>query len=1113
MTNFITNNQPKDLGKRLISLIEKSKELKFLVGFFYFSGLKELYEGLKNNPDVVLKVLVGLNVDCAAYGLFEYGDKMKSNKTQVEELFNSIKKSINTETFDNQEFYTQVKYFINLIKVNRLIIRKTFEPNHAKLYIFKLEEKQVGRNQLFITGSSNLTKPGLIKQQEFNVEISDYGFDDANEYFDELWNKAVSITEDAIVKSNLIKLLEVNTLIKEITPFEAYTLVLKNYLDGFKGKELNKRLIDVYNERGYKTYKYQLDAVSQALSIIEQNNGVIIADVVGLGKTIIACAVAYELRKRGIVICPPGLLGDKSKKSGWSKYLEHFHLTSLGWEAFSLGNLDSVTQHLNVAKDVEVVIIDEAHRFRNEDTESYESLKNICRGKTVILLTATPFNNRPSDIFSLLKLFIVPKKSSITLNDNLESKFDNFKSTFDKLAHIKRYYNSQDRQKRSRSISYYESLFGNTAINPNEIKKRAHYLAKEIKNVIEPVTIRRNRLDLQENPYYKDEINQLSVIENPNEWFYELTPEQSLFYDTILKKYFAQPEEGGEFTGAIYRPFTYEVDTQSDEDTSKGNGFQLQQQVNLYDFMRRLLVKRFESSFGAFKQSLNNFRDVTEIARKFIKNTGRYIMDRDLLENIYSKDIEDIEKELNNYAEKIVHNQYPKNHKIYEINKFKYKDKFLEDIDKDIELFDAILNQLEQLKLVNNDPKVNCLIDNVKRVLNEPPQNNEPKRKVVIFSEYLDTVTYLEPKLKNYINNRILVIAGDLTKTKIENIYLNFDASNPEQKDDYDILLGTDRISEGFDLNRAGMVINYDIPWNPVRVIQRVGRINRISKKVFDKLFIINFFPSEKGADIVRSRDIASNKMFLIHNALGEDAKIFDVDEEPSPSGLYQRILQNPDAIEPESFYTKMLKAYEEIKQHYPSLINDLNQFPTRIKVAKKSGEDELLVFIKKARLFVFHKNYSDTLPPEVKMLEDVYERIVVPYNEPTIQLSNRFWDEYEIIKKLKDTEQYVPTKINNLSERAINVLKTLLNNFTKEELTKHFINMLLEDIIDYGTLSDYTLRKIANIKTTNADAALKDIESLKKELGEDYLQKEKEKLKNFKKEIIIAIENRRKNE
>ena len=113
------------------------------------------------------------------------------------------------------------------------------------------------------------------------------------------------------------------------------------------------------------------------------------------------------------------------------------------------------------------------------------------------------------------------------------------------------------------------------------------------------------------------------------------------------------------------------------------------------------------------------------------------------------------------------------------------------------------------------------------------------------------------------------MVAGNLPAGKIKEINKNFDATAKHQADDYDILLTTDKISEGFNLNRAGMVINYDIPWNPVRVIQRVGRIKRISKKVFDKLYIVNFFPTEKGSDLVHSREIAAQKMFMIHNTLG----------------------------------------------------------------------------------------------------------------------------------------------------------------------------------------------------------------------------------------------------
>ena len=170
-----------------------------------------------------------------------------------------------------------------------------------------------------------------------------------------------------------------------------------------------------------------------------------------------------------------------------------------------------------------------------------------------------------------------------------------------------------------------------------------------------------------------------------------------------------------------------------------------------------------------------------------------------------------------------------------------------------------ILEKLHTLDLVKNDPKTDCLLKNVDSVLNEQPKEDEPKRKVIIFSEYVDTVNYLNESLEPIYGDRMLVVAGDLTTSKINKINKNFDASNTEQENDIDILLTSDKISEGFNLNRAGMVINYDIPWNPVRVIQRLGRINRISKKVFDELHIVNFFPTEKGAELVQSREIAAN--------------------------------------------------------------------------------------------------------------------------------------------------------------------------------------------------------------------------------------------------------------
>jgi HKD family nuclease len=159
MNNFITNSGDSTLKSRIATLIQESNELKFLVGFFYFSGINELFESLKKNANLTLKILVGLNVDSQAYGLVEFAEKAgKKRIERIEDYHDSVLRALNTDDFDNEVFYDQAEYIIGLILDNRIIIRKTAKPNHAKLYLFKLNESQVVRNNLFITGSSNLSK-------------------------------------------------------------------------------------------------------------------------------------------------------------------------------------------------------------------------------------------------------------------------------------------------------------------------------------------------------------------------------------------------------------------------------------------------------------------------------------------------------------------------------------------------------------------------------------------------------------------------------------------------------------------------------------------------------------------------------------------------------------------------------------------------------------------------------------------------------------------------------------------------------------------------------------------------------------------------------------------
>uniref|UniRef100_UPI0028978A59 phospholipase D-like domain-containing protein n=1 Tax=Sphingobacterium sp. TaxID=341027 RepID=UPI0028978A59 len=198
--NFITNNkQTKTLKGRLNTLISISDELKFLVGYFYFSGWSDIYLSLQRNPQQKLKLLIGLQVCNYLGNIIEYAEQQEENISMDEEFQKylvSLGFALNNEEMDTEEFYNQVRFFVQMIEENRLEIRKTENPNHAKLYLFHLNADQAeiqGMSGQFITGSSNLTRSGLHNQEEFNVEIKDYGYADAVQYFDELWERATPI--------------------------------------------------------------------------------------------------------------------------------------------------------------------------------------------------------------------------------------------------------------------------------------------------------------------------------------------------------------------------------------------------------------------------------------------------------------------------------------------------------------------------------------------------------------------------------------------------------------------------------------------------------------------------------------------------------------------------------------------------------------------------------------------------------------------------------------------------------------------------------------------------------------------------------------------------------
>ena len=396
--------------------------------------------------------------------------------------------------------------------------------------------------------------------------------------------------------------------------------------------------------------------------------------------------------------------------------------------------------------------------------------------------------------------------------------------------------------------------------------------------------------------------------------------------------------------------------------------------------------------------------------------------------------------------------------------------------------------------------------------------DGEPLRKVIIFSEYTDTVKHLKPIIEKAFKDSVLTIAGSIGKKQNEILLKDFDAGMEvsHQNDNFTILLTSDKLSEGYNLNRSGAVINYDIPWNPTRVIQRVGRINRIGQKVFDNLYIYNFFPTEQGSDVVKSRQIASQKMFLIHNTLGEDCKIFDADEIPAPAELYKRINTNPEEMEEENLLTKIRSEYNKIEKEHPEVINRVEHLPNRIKTAKGFDSYNLVVFRRKALGLFIQKSAigkDENINVEGLLIDDAIGLIRCGYDEKRLNLSKKFWQHYEKIKEHKDKFPVAKNEIS-LEVKAMNNLQSALKHYMSE-LEKYlpFIRDLIKDLRNYHTIPKYSVRRIANLKL-DADRPkelkkfIKELGLLMNNLGIDYLEIVEKRVKDNRDEIIIAVEN-----
>lgn len=1053
MGTFITNDN-KLLGEVINNFLPSSKSVDILVGYFFFSGFNILANGLDNKH---MRILIGMDVDITARKyireVYLFESQNKSNNEIKEDFYNNFVKLFNeTDCFDNEESEKSFKVFLQKIYEGTLEIHKTKDPCHAKLYIFDYSDQYNNNGEtkgVVIMGSSNLSYQGLKGRTEINAKFyNESDVVEAQEIFEKLWKESVSLIDKSIVEEFETKVIKNIWYDKVFSPYLMYMRVLAEYF-GIKDKKRKIKTPSNINSN-YLDFKYQTDAIRLALRSIENHNGVIVSDVVGLGKSIIASTIAYNLGIYTVAICPPHL------EESWAIYYKEFHLQG---RIFTSGSIAHAVNFMKDHSEEYLVIVDEAHRYRNEETKDYSDLHKLCLGNKVILLTATPFNNNPSDIYSLLKLFQLPDHSTLKTTDNLGATFRNIINEYREL-------NKADRQ---------------NDLNSEDKEKNIQLLSKQIRSIIAPVCIRRSRLDLMNIPEYREDLKkqnmEIVLSSDPVILEFDLGSLSKLYVSTLDKiNYDAENKSNnvGKYKAARYNPAFYireELRAELAKKLEKDLGLDLDllmgRQRNLSKFMRRLLVRRFESSVNAFKTSLESMLKSSEKILEWIETRKKMpIYKKGDLPNIDELiDKNEIENEINTETNTEIEEklEFYKDRGFFEIDIEYLDDAFVKDIREDIKILTDIKNCWFPHNKIEQDPKLKEFKNILKSKLEK-----EPNRKIIVFSEFADTVNYLAEEL---IKDNLPVIkftSQDTKESYLQKIRNNFDAgvSIDNQQDDFKVLVATDAISEGYNLHRAGAIFNYDIPYNPTRVIQRVGRINRINKKVFDKLYIYNYFPTEIGEQQTRTRAIATLKMKMIHLIMGEDAKVLTKEEELQNffQAMYEEQFKASEQQSWDTKYRQFLSSVKNTDEYKQAL-----QLPLRARTAKISNDGNyqgVIVFGRKGDDFVF-KYAQNVLTSKDISPEDAFEMLECDAHTQTQQTTKQFYSVYNCIKQ----DILNNSKISLIGKNEIKNTEIFRKVASRIEPTKILDNNYIQDLktaIKQGGLSAFELKYIKNIKPSD---------------------------------------------
>lgn len=1089
-SKFITN-QDAFVSEMMKNIMPDSAGMSFLVGYFYFSGFEQIYSAM---GDRHLRILVGMDVERDIAGRvreFETlsvegeGRSLESRAATRARFEKSLVDIVNdTDCFDAPEKEKAFAFFLGKIRDGSLEIRKTLEPNHAKLYLFEQspEHSQGGSYPgTVITGSSNLTWSGLRNRYEVNVVLRDPAdYADATRIFEDLWKDSVPIADGSTVDEFFTSVVDRVWLGKLPAPYLVFLRVLDEYFTIRNGEV---RFPNEITNEEYFDVRYQTDAIRQGIAMVKKHSGCIVADVVGLGKSVIASAIAYNLKLKTVVVAPPHLVPQ------WEQYAFEFGLSA---RVYSCGKLEEALSD-NEGGEEKLIIVDEAHRFRNEETLDYGILHRLCQGNKVLLLTATPFNNKPADIFALLKLFQIPSKATIETVSSLGAEIERLTIEYKRLK--------KEAQGRGR----------------RELEEKRTALVGAMRDLLSPVLIRRSRIDLEKIDVYREDLTAQNItfpkVADPIEVDYDLGELSGLYVETLDR---ISPEDAAAgFIGARYKPFSY-LKSGAAEKYQKLLGqdrnLMEQSQENLAAFMKRLLVRRFESSLFAFKSSLDAMIASSENVLRWYETFGKVpLFKRGKIPDFAAleEDLDDrltglLDESLDAILAESLSKDLAKGLVLIDRDDFDPALDFLGAVKADLALLGSIR---EAWVAVEKDPKLEAF----GRLVSEKLAS-EPERKFVVFSEFADTVDYLARELSPKKMRVFKYTSGEASRLNKDIIRMNFDAGASERKNDYDLLVATDAISEGFSLHRAGAVFNYDIPYNPTRVIQRVGRINRVNRKVFDTLYIYNFFPSVTGESVIHARSISSFKLSLIQAIMGEDTKILADDEELRGyvAEAYRRAAAGADSLSWDVEYLNILNAAAKSED---GALTAARCLPRRTRVGRSllpvgvgnERRGAVLVFARKGEDYRFTLAPAYSGPALSLTAEEGVGLFRAERGELPRAVSEGFAAHYARAKSglLSGREAARPPR--EQSEAADRVQFLLEQAQSGEE--KDYLERLLSVIAELGALPAVYLKRI---RRTELGSSLEAVRELRKDIPDAYLDAMLEKARLVgagPEEIILAEE------